>query len=98
MGSNPTPSTNFMEAWQSGLMHWFAKSEARKGPWVQIPLLPPNYSGFLAQLVEHSTDNREVAGSSPAGTTKYEKGVIVVSSKPEPPRDPRALVKVSESC
>ena len=37
-GSNPCVSA---EGWQSGLSHAVANRESREGPWVRIPLLPP---------------------------------------------------------
>ena len=39
------------------------------------------FSCSLAQLVEHSTDNRVVAGSSPARTTKFLMRISVMVTR-----------------
>jgi hypothetical protein len=49
VGSNPSASAN-TEKWLSGLKHWFAKPEARKGPQVQILSSPPISEEWLSGL------------------------------------------------
>lgn len=56
---------------------WLAQRQSvaftRRGPKVRSLHQAPNNSA-VAQLVEHSLDKREVAGSTPAGTTKSTDG------------------------
>lgn len=70
-GSNPSPSPIFKETWQSlvyciGLLF----RRCRKVPAGSNPAVSAN-NGSVTQLAEYSTDNRVVAGSSPAGATKF---------------------------
>ena len=53
------------------------------------------FSCSLAQLVEHSTDNRVVAGSSPARTTKFLKRISVMVTHGA--HDPKFTVQVRGS-
>ena len=52
-----------MVLWCSGYHDCLSRSR----PWVRVPSEPP--FGFIAQLVEHKTENLGVAGSIPAGAT-----------------------------
>ena len=42
--------------------------------WVQVPSGVPEFFGTVVQLAERLTDNQEVTGSTPVGSTKF-KGV-----------------------
>ena len=57
----------FMRVWYNGCALAFQANEDGFDSHYPLQL----FSCLLAQLVEHSTDNRAVAGSSPAQTTKF---------------------------
>ena len=60
-GSNPSPAT--MVRWCSGYHARLSRERSR----VQVPYEPP--CGFIAQSVEHKTENLGVVGSIPTEAT-----------------------------
>ena len=67
-GEGSTPSTGASKEF-GRVAEWFKASVLKTDvgeslPWVRIPLLPPVYFP-IAQLVEQTTVNRSVPGSSP---------------------------------
>ena len=63
VGSNPAPAT--MVRWCSGYHARLSHERSR----VQVPYEPP--CGFIAQLVEHKTENLGVVGSIPTEATIF---------------------------
>jgi hypothetical protein len=63
VGSNPAPATK-MVPWCSGYHARLSRERSR----VQFPSEPPY--GFIAQSVEHKTENLGVVGSIPTEATK----------------------------
>ncbi len=63
VGSNPSSAT--MVPWCSGYHACLSRRRSR----VQVPSEPPIFLGFIAQSVEHRTENPGVTGSIPVGAT-----------------------------
>ena len=58
-----------MKRWSS---QWTQFMQSRKEAWKNFRTWPaPNVSGFIAQLVEHRTGNREVTGSNPVEVLNF---------------------------